>query len=190
MMKGKIIIAAVLLLATLLSAQYVEGSKNITCTLVNSDSIYIYVVRGTYGATDLDSVLTTLADVAPSRLVPPTGLLLEPTAGAGMAAGETDSLLIRVYPLMYDWADGEYAMASLPVWYVDFSTTGHLVPDRTALDWDSAAEYYVALSDSTGKYPFASCSGVVLQVIQMDNATGNGAYTIQPVYLRNDTTIR
>lgn len=185
----KTIITCVALLVAMLiatptptTAQHVEGLTTITATLGDLDSLRIYSVRNYAGITDLDSTLTVRSDVQPAYLQPPSALVIEPNTGSGMVAGETDSLLLRIRPLVYDWADGEYAEITDVFYYASFGQVAHLVTARTALDWDTGAEYYVALKDSNGTPLFRGAGGVSIEVIQRNAAGGWGTYTIQPLY--------
>ena len=173
-------VALAILLGTA-SAQYVESGRYTTATLVDLDSIYIYIVRNSAGVVDIDSVLTTYSDVAAARTVPPTGLMIEPEAGSGMVSGETDSLLIKVWPMVYDWAEGVYETSAAQTYYLDF-VNQKLTLTRTALNWNDGYHYYVPLVDANGRYLFESASGVRLQIVQRNATGGNGAYTIQPMW--------
>lgn len=178
-----LIFAALLFLIGAAQSQHVEsGGRYLTAWQSGLDSVYIYIVRNAAGQIDIDSTLTVKGDVTPTKLTPPTGLIIEPNASTGMAAGETDSLLLRIYPMVYDYADGEYAVVLDNYRYASFGQVGELVATRTALDWDDGAEYYISLDDISTTNPFAECGGVCVQVIQRNSTAGYGLYTIQPVW--------
>jgi len=178
----KRIAVLILLLAAALSAQYSESVRYFTVWQSNLDSVYVYIVRNSAGQLDMDSTLTVKADVTPARLTPPVGLIIEPNASTGMAADETDSLLLRIYPMVYDYMDGEYAVIFDNFRYASFGQVGELVTARTALNWDDGAEYYISLDDLDTPNPFAEAGGICVQVIQRNSTGGYALYTIQPVY--------
>lgn len=173
-----------LLVAPVAQAQHITGQHAITLTSVDTDSgDYIYIVRTSSGITEVDTTLPTAADIALGRLVPPDALVIEPNTGTGMIAGETDSLLIRVYPLVYDWTDGEFAIIADYYRYASFGTTGELTATRTALDWDTGVEYWIDLIDDNGTQLFRHTHGIAVEVVQLlAGAAGRGKYTIQPVW--------
>lgn len=179
-----IVFAILLLTIGIAQAQHVTGQAYITLTSVDSDSgDYIYIVRNSGGKVDIDTTLTISSDLAVGRLIPPDALVIEPNTGNGMIAGETDSLLIRIYPLIYDWNDGEFARVVDYYRYASFGTTGELTATRTALDWDTGAEYWISLIDDNGTPLFQYAHGVAVEVIQLlAGAAGRGKYTIQPVW--------
>ena len=188
-MKRLITLLFIFATLTISNAQYVESvGRYFTVTIADTTAEdTVYIVRNYAGQIDIDTTMTTYSDIVATRTTPPSGIFLEPNAGTGMAAGETDSLAIIVYPIMYDWIDGKYVAIWSDGMYLSFGQRSTALKGETWLDWTSGAEYYCPLIDSLGVPLFnASTVGIAVEVKQVNDQTGTGLYTVLPVWKLNN----
>lgn len=102
-------------------------------------------------------------------------LMLEPNASTGMAANETDSLTSSIQPLVWDAADGEFAVIETDSTHLVFDTAGtYTSTTQDWLDWTTGQEYGCLL---TGQ--LCPVAGFALTLIQRNAGAGIGIYTLQ-----------
>jgi len=184
-----LIFVALLFLIGVTQAQWVEGTSYTTVTIADTTAQdTVYIVRNSGGQTHVSTTLPTSTTLlSATRGVPPSSVVIEPNAGTGMAAGETDSLAVLAYPLIYDYADGEYAVVWGDEMYLNFTgQRATLLKAETWIDWTDGAEYYCALNDSLGVPLYDATYGVALVVKQVNDETGTGLYTIQPLFKQDN----
>lgn len=178
-MKTSILLS--LLTASIASAQIYDAPKSLTVTLTNTDCTYVYAVR-TPGTTYVSTAFPTSSDVSSVRFYALRTISIIPSAGAGMEAGETDSLKVTVDPMYYvtstrTWKTSTYENRDMKFYYRQT-----MLRSRQILDWIDGYTYSCPLVDSTYTPLFRGAHGYRIKVKQFNNTNGVGNYTIIPTF--------
>jgi hypothetical protein len=185
MMKGKIIIAAVLLLATLLSAQYLETPSGaaIRVTLTDTDTSSFYVLKPYSGAVYCAATAPTYSNFHGGRWSVLSTFSMKATASTGMAAGETDSLKVTCEALIQDHVNKAIVVDAALYFNATFGPLGEAALYSYYFDWADGSTYSQTIKDSNDNaFSRDRVIGWKITVIQANSTSGIGIYDFNLIF--------
>lgn len=181
-----LIFAALLFLVGLSNAQdlYPMQTASVRVTLANVEDDTIFVIKPSHGAVYCGLVPPSdFSAIRPGYYTPVKAFSFETNASTGMAAGETDSLQVKIIPIVKDYQAGAYTYATGNAVWAKGDVPASVTTTVTTIDWTDAYTYLCVLnSDDEDNYWRDRVIGLAIVVSQYDGQAGIGIYDFNFVF--------
>lgn len=157
---------------------YALPNASVRVTLTNVSDDTIFVVKPSAGPLYLGLVPpTNFSATRTATFDPVKAFSFECNASTGMAAGETDSLQVKIIPIVKDYQAGSYTYAVPNAVWAKGDVPASVTTTVTTIDWTDTYTYLCVLnSDDEDNYWRDRVIGLAIVVSQFDGQAGIGIY--------------